>query len=75
MRIIQEKLKKSKKSLKRWGHNVRGYDIKRKKDLFEELQDLEALEEIQPLSVDQLARRWDINAQLMELYEGEEEYR
>lgn len=72
--IIQEKLKKVKKSFKGWGHNIRGQIIKQKKDLEKELLDLEALEEIQPLTVSQLGRRREINTLLMEINEGEEEH-
>lgn len=75
MGAIQGKLKKQKKSLKGWGHNIRGQANKLKKDLSEELQDIEELEEIQPLQVDPLAMRGDINSALFELYDDEEEFR
>jgi hypothetical protein len=47
---IQLKLKNIKNDLKGWGANLRGRDIKRKKDIGRELEDLERLEEDQPLS-------------------------
>jgi hypothetical protein len=46
-----------KKSLKGWGINVRGSQIKRKKDILVGLQDLEILEELQSLSAKELALR------------------
>lgn len=69
--IIQGMLKEVKNSMKGWGHNLRGQLNKRRKELADELHDLE---EIQPLSTEMLARRGDINAALFDIYDEEEEY-
>lgn len=51
-----------------------GGDIKLKRDLSDELRDLEGLEQIQPLSSTQLARRSSINTKLLELYARKEDF-
>ena len=48
---------------------------KLKKDLSDELQSLEELEEIMPLSCEQLIRKGQIQQALMKVYEDEERYR
>lgn len=57
-----------------WGINIRGQFLKDKKDLEEELLDLELLEEIQPLHTEQLARRGYINTLLPGKYSEEEDF-
>jgi hypothetical protein len=47
--IIQMKLKNIKNDLKGWGANLRGKDIKRKREIGSELEALEILEENHPL--------------------------
>jgi hypothetical protein len=60
--------------LKGWGANIRGRDIQKKKDLTQELNDLEMLEENSTLSRDQLIRKSQIQKDLMSIYENEEEF-
>jgi hypothetical protein len=62
---IQLKLKNIKNDLKGWGANLRGRDIKRKKDIGRELEDLERLEEDQPLSATQVRIRAHIQKELL----------
>jgi hypothetical protein len=50
-------LKNVKESLKGWGINLRGPQLKRKKEILGSLQDLEILEEINALSDVELALR------------------
>jgi hypothetical protein len=54
---LQKKLKNVKMALKGWGANLRGADIKRKKNINIELKTLEDFEEIGPLSSDQRKRK------------------
>jgi hypothetical protein len=72
--IVQEKLKKVKHSLKGWGANIRGDSIKKKKELLNELEILEILEEDNILTGDQYARKGLIQAILMQIYEEEEAF-
>jgi hypothetical protein len=67
------KLKNLKKTLKGWGANIRGRDIKRKKELNQELADLEAIEETMILSFDQ-KKKSKIQEELMLIYENEEAF-
>jgi hypothetical protein len=68
------KLKNIKKDLKGWGANLRGQDIKKKKELSQELQNLEDLEENGTLSREELIRKSQIQQDLMQIYELEEDY-
>jgi hypothetical protein len=61
---FQMKLKSLKKFLKGWGANIRGRDIKKKKELTQELVDLEAIEEIMNLSFDQAKRKSKVQEEL-----------
>jgi hypothetical protein len=72
--LFQLKLKKLKRSLKGWGANIRGRDIKRKKELNQELAELETIEETMFLSFDQAKRKSKIQEELMILYENEEAF-
>jgi hypothetical protein len=54
--------------------NIRGRDIKRKKELNQELADLEAIEETMILSFDQSKRKSKIQEELMLIYENEEAF-
>jgi hypothetical protein len=67
-------LKLVKKNLKGWGANIRGRDIKRKKELTQELSDLEEIEENLLLSRSQLIRKSQIQKELMQIYESEEAF-
>jgi hypothetical protein len=59
------KLKNVKKALKGWGANIRGRDIRRKKELTQEITDLEALEESMTLTIEQSERKSKIQEELM----------
>jgi hypothetical protein len=72
--LFQLKLKSLKKTLKGWGANIRGRDIKRKKELTQELADLEAIEETMNLSFDQAKRKSKIQEEPMIIYENEEAF-
>jgi hypothetical protein len=72
--LFIKKLKNVKKDLKGWGANLRGQDIKKKKDLSQELQGLETLEEDFCLSREELIRKGQIQQELMQIYELEEEF-
>jgi hypothetical protein len=72
--LFQLKLKNVKKSLRGWGANIKGRDIKRKKELNQELADLETIEETMFLSFDQANRKNKIREELMNLYESEEAF-
>ena len=60
--------------MKGWGANIRGQDIKKRRELTAELADLESLEEDNSLTDEQLLRRGHIQNELLELMEKEEEY-
>ena len=66
------KLKNVKKSLKGWGCNLRGGQIRRKKEILAVLQDLEIMEEMQFLDNEQMGSRAELQQELLELYEEEE---
>jgi hypothetical protein len=74
LELFTMKLKNIKKDLKGWGANLRGQDIKKKKELSQELQNLENLEECGTLSREELFRKSQIQQELMQIYELEEEY-
>ena len=57
MGIFQEKIRKDKDSLKGWGINVRGENLKIKKDLLNELEVLEEMEETCILTSAQCVRK------------------
>jgi hypothetical protein len=58
--VFQEKLRNVKNSLKGWGANVRGESLKLKKELLNELENLEALEEDNILPGPLFARKGEI---------------
>ena len=68
------KLKNVKNSLKGWGINLRGFQLKRKKEILEILKDLEIVEEIHGLSNLQNEQRADLQKELMLLYDVDELY-
>jgi hypothetical protein len=72
--IIQNKLRKVKDTLKGWGANVKGDSLKLKKELLCELENSEVMEEDNVVSGAKYARKGDIQASLMKLYEKEELY-
>jgi hypothetical protein len=72
--IIQLKLKNVKNDLKGWGANLRGRDIKRKKEIGSELEALELLEENHPLDASQIRRRAHIQKELLSIIDREETY-
>jgi hypothetical protein len=72
--IIQMKLKNVKNDLKGWGANLRGRDIKRKKEIGCELEALELQEELYPLDADQIRRRAQIQKELLTIIDREESY-
>lgn len=74
LNVIQNKLNKISRYLKGWGRNFRGQTLKNSKDLTDEVKELEALEEIQPLISDQMARRSFIQNSIHQPLEEEEEY-
>ena len=74
LEAVQTKLKHVKKSLKGWGINLRGQDIRRRKDLTGELAKLETLEENSYLTTEQLAKLGQIQNELLFLLEKEEDY-
>jgi hypothetical protein len=63
-----------KKNLKVWGANIRGRDIKKKKDLTQELSDLELMEENLILSREQIIIKNQIQKELMLICENEEAF-
>jgi hypothetical protein len=67
-------LKNLKKFLKRWGANIRGRDIKKKKELTQELVELEAVEETMCLSSDQAKRKCKVHEELLLIDEKEEDF-
>jgi hypothetical protein len=69
---LQKKLKNVKKSLKGWGANLRGTDIKKKKDISLELKNLEEKEENENLSPDQRKRKILIQQELLKILDNEE---
>jgi hypothetical protein len=71
---LQQKLKNVKNDLKGWGANLKGRDIKRKKEINRELEELEKLEEDQPLSAFQMKRRTQIQQELLSILDKEEKY-
>jgi hypothetical protein len=71
---FQAKLILVKKNLKVWGANIRGRDIKKKKDLTQELSDLELMEENLILSREQIIRKNQIQKELMLICENEEAF-
>jgi hypothetical protein len=60
--------------LKGWGANLRGADIKKKKDISNELKELEELEETVPLSPSQRARRSLLQQELLTVLDNEESF-
>jgi hypothetical protein len=72
--FFQQKLKNVKKVLKGWGANIRGRDARKKKDLSQELAEMEIMEESVTLSVDQKIRKCHIHEELLAIYEHEEEF-
>jgi hypothetical protein len=60
--------------LEGWGANIRGRDIKKKKELTQELSELEEIEETLLLSSCQLIRKSQIQKELMLIYESEEAF-
>jgi hypothetical protein len=56
------------------GENIRGRDIKKKKELTQELSELEEIEETLLLSRCQLIRKSEIQKELMLIYESEEAF-
>jgi hypothetical protein len=71
---FQQKLKNLMKFLKGWGANIRGRDIKKKKELTQELVDLEVAEEIMNLSFEQAKRKCIVQEELLLIYEKEEDF-
>jgi hypothetical protein len=61
------KLKKVKKFLKGWGFNKDGSRKKRKKEITEELADLEIMEENAPLNLDQLEKKVGLTSELLQI--------
>jgi hypothetical protein len=66
------KLKKVKKALKGWGFNLLGSRKQKKKEIMEEIADLELLEEIGTLNLEQNMRKIELNVELMQILEEEE---
>jgi hypothetical protein len=71
---FQQKLKNLKKFLKGWGANIRGRDINKKKELTQELVELEAVEETMNLSFDQAKRKCKVQEELLLIYEKDEDF-
>jgi hypothetical protein len=74
LRKFEGKLKNIRNNLKGWGANLRGFDIKKRKELNQELQNPEYIEENTPLSKEQLLRKSAIQKDLMTLFEHEEDF-
>jgi hypothetical protein len=72
--IIQMKLINVKNDLKGWGPNLRGGDIKRKKEIGRELEALELQEENHALDTAQIRGRAQIQRELLSIIDGEENY-
>jgi hypothetical protein len=68
------KLKKVKKALKGWGFNLARSRKQKKKEIIEEIADLELLEEIGNLALQQSRRRIELNVELFKILEEEELY-
>jgi hypothetical protein len=68
------KLKKVKKILKGWGFNKSGDLKRRKKEINEEILDLENMEEVAPLSIEQVKRRNALKVELWKILDEEEKY-
>jgi hypothetical protein len=58
--------------LKGWGANLRGVDIKKKRDISMELEELENIEENRNLSPDQRKRKILIQQELLKILDNEE---
>ncbi|KAK1697578.1 hypothetical protein QYE76_014275 [Lolium multiflorum] len=71
---LVKKLKNVKKALKGWGANLRGADIKKKKDISFELKELEDLEEMGPLSPFQRSRKVFLQQELLHVLDNEEAF-
>jgi hypothetical protein len=71
---FQGKLKNVRNNLKGWGANLRGFDIEKRKELNQELQNLEDIEENSPPSKEQLLRKSAIQKDLMTLFQHEEDF-
>jgi hypothetical protein len=69
---LQKKLKNVKRALKGWGANLRGADIKRKKDVSTELKNLEDIEEAGLLSSDQRKRKILLQQEMLKILHNEE---
>jgi hypothetical protein len=67
-------LKKVKKALKGWGFNLAGSRRQKKKEIIEEIADLELFEEIGNLSLEQSRRRIELNVELFKILEEEKLY-
>ena len=72
--MYQGKIKRVKTSLKGWGANVRGVNKEEKKNLTNELEVLEQMEELGPLSGVHIAIKGEIQEKLLHLYEEEEKF-
>jgi hypothetical protein len=69
---LQRKLKNVKNALKGWGSNLRGADLKKKKDISTELKELEEIEENGILSPDQRKRKIMLQQELLKILDNEE---
>ena len=72
--ILNVNLKRFKKHFKGRGSNLFGHVRKKKKELKEELANLDTIEEIGPLSPEDYIRRTNILLELHEIYADEELY-
>jgi hypothetical protein len=68
------KLKKVKKFLKGWGFNKAGNAKKRKREINEEIMNLKMMEELGPLTEDQIKLRNSLKAELWKILDHEELY-
>jgi hypothetical protein len=66
------KIKKVNKYLKGWGFNLSGMRKQRKKDIQENLEKLEVLEELGPLNADQVKKRLELKLELFNILDEEE---
>jgi hypothetical protein len=71
---LVKKLKNVKKALKGWGANLRGADIKKKRDISSELKELEDLEEMGPLSPTQRERKALLQQEMLQVLDNEEAF-
>jgi hypothetical protein len=61
-----------KKALKGWGFNVSGAMKQKKKEILEEIADLETLDESGTLSLEQCMTKISLNTELFHIFEEEE---